>query len=75
MHLDHLRYRRYVDAYVDGELDDDLRVRVSDHVAICGMCGREAVLTVHVKHCLARRRGLTERAAERIRHWARRDLN
>jgi anti-sigma factor RsiW len=55
MHLDHLRYRRYLDAFIDGELDGELRQRVSDHVVECGMCGRDAVVTVHVKHSLARR--------------------
>ena len=75
MHLDHLRYRRYVDAYVDGELHDDLRERVDGHVAMCPMCSRAADLTVHVKHSLARRRGMTERAAKRIRRWARGELN
>ncbi|CAB4580498.1 MAG: zf-HC2 domain-containing protein [Actinomycetes bacterium] len=72
LRIDHLRYRRYVDAFVDGELDGGLRSRVADHVAECPMCGRYAELTVHVKHSLARRRGLTERAAERLRLWARR---
>jgi anti-sigma factor RsiW len=75
MHLDHLRYRRYIDAFVDGELDGDLRSRVSGHVAACPMCGRDAELTIHVKHSLARRRSFPERAADRMRHWARRDLS
>jgi anti-sigma factor RsiW len=73
--LEHLRYRRYVDAHVDGELAGDLAGKVADHVARCPMCGREAELTVHVKHSLARRRGLTELtelAAARMRHWVRR---
>ena len=75
MHLDHLRYRRYLDAFVDGELDGDLRSRASDHVAICPMCGRDAELTIHVKHSLARHPSFTERAADRMRRWARRDLS
>lgn len=75
MHLDHLRYRRYIDAFVDGELDRDLRSRVGDHVAICPMCGRDAELTIHVKHSLARHRSFPERAADRMRRWAHRDLS
>ncbi len=75
MHLDHLRYRRYLDAFVDGELDGDLRARVSGHVAVCPMCGRDAELTIHVKDSLARHRGLTERAADRLRRWARHDFS
>ena len=72
MHLDHLRYRRYLDAFVDGELNGGLQSRVSDHVADCPMCHRGAELTIHVKHSLARRRCLPARAAHRVRHWARR---
>lgn len=72
MRLDHLRYRRYLDAFVDGELDGDLRGRVAGHVAACPMCARDADVTVHVKHSLARHRGLTERAADRMRLWIRR---
>ena len=75
MHLDHLRYRRYIDAFVDGELDGDSRSRVSGHVAVCPMCGRDAELTIHVKHSLARHRGFTERAVDRMRRWARHDFS
>jgi anti-sigma factor RsiW len=72
LRIDHLRYRRFVDAFVDGELDGGLRRRVADHVAVCPMCSHDADLTVHVKHSLARRRDLTTRAAERLRRLARR---
>jgi anti-sigma factor RsiW len=71
MRLDHLRYRRYLDAFVDGELDGELRGHVAGHIASCPMCARDADLTVHVKVSLARRRGLTERAADRMRMWVR----
>ncbi|MCB9395962.1 MAG: zf-HC2 domain-containing protein [Acidimicrobiaceae bacterium] len=64
LRLAHHRYRRFVDAFVDGELDGDLRRRVGAHVAECPMCGRDAELTVHVKHSLARR-GLVERLRRR----------
>ncbi len=69
LRLDHLRYRRLVDAYVDGELDGELRLRVDDHVSVCPMCGREARMTVHVKHSLACRHGIPERAVDRMRRW------
>lgn len=75
MYLDHLRYRRYIDAFIDGELDGDLRNRVGDHVALCPMCDRDAGLTIHVKYSLACHRSLPERAADRLRRWARRDLS
>lgn len=55
MHLDHLRYRRYVDAYVDGELEGDLRRRVIAHLMDCERCGERAQLTVQLKYDLARR--------------------
>ena len=75
LHLDHLRYRRYIDAFVDGELNGELRSRVSGHVAVCPVCGRDAELTIHVKNSLARRRRYSERAAERVRRWAGHDLS
>jgi hypothetical protein len=65
MRIDHLRYGRYLDALVDGELDGGLRSRVADHVAACPMCGRDAVSTVRVKHSLARHRVLEECATPR----------
>jgi anti-sigma factor RsiW len=71
MQLDHIRYRRYVDAFVDGELDGSLRERVGRHLALCPMCGSEAELTIHLKRSLARRSSLGERSAERLRRWAR----
>jgi anti-sigma factor RsiW len=75
LHIDHFRNRRYLDAYVDGELTGGLAARVAGHVADCPMCGREQELTMHVKESLARRRRLTERAADRLRRWARRELS
>ena len=75
MHLDHLRCRRYLDAFVDGELDGDLRTRVGSHVAICPMCDRDAELTIHMKHSLACHRSFTVRAADRMRRWLYRDLS
>jgi len=75
MHLDHLRYRRHIDAFVDGELTADLRTRVGEHVAICPMCDRDAELTIHMKHSLACHCGFPEPAADRVRRWVYRDLS
>lgn len=69
MHLDHLRYRRYVDAFVDGELDGALRDRVAHHLAECPMCHDAALVTVRVKGSLAAQGGFAMRATERVRHW------
>ncbi|MGD9794354.1 MAG: zf-HC2 domain-containing protein [Acidimicrobiia bacterium] len=73
-HLEHFRYRRYLDAHVDGELSGPLRTRVADHVATCPMCGHRAELTLDMKNSLSRRRGRGGRAAENVRRWARRHL-
>ncbi len=62
MHLDHFLYRRYTDAFIDGELDKDLWSRVGEHVAVCGMCGRDAEVTIHMKHSLACQRRFPERS-------------
>lgn len=67
--IDHLRYRRYVDAYVDGELHGSLAARVARHVDGCPMCGPDAEVTVRIKHSLARRLSLPERAADLVGRW------
>jgi len=55
--IGHLRYRRYLDALVDGELaDPELDRRVARHVARCPMCGQAAHVTAVVKHRLSLRR-------------------
>ena len=46
--------------------------QVAAHMADGYAQGRDAELTVHVKHSLARHRGLTQRAADRMRLWVRR---
>ncbi len=70
--IDHLRYRRFVDAYVDGELHGALADRVARHVDTCPMCGPDAEVTVRIKHSLARRRTLPDRAADLVGRWRRR---
>jgi anti-sigma factor RsiW len=55
--VEHLRYRGYLDAHVDGELDDSrLAHAVVDHVTRCPMCDRAARTTMVVKHRLSLRR-------------------
>lgn len=73
--IDHLRYRRYLDAHVDDELTGGLATRIAIHVATCPMCEREAVVTVHIKDSFARLRNIIGRAENRIRHWNRTDPN
>lgn len=73
--IDHLRYRRHLDAHVDEELTGNLANRVAIHVAICPMCRREAELTVRIKRSLARIGSLTGRVGDRVRHWTRPNPN
>ena len=65
--LRHFRYRRYLDAFVDGELADDLVPRVTAHVTECRMCARDAELTEKVKQRLARWRGSNKQATTRVK--------
>mgnify|MGYP003407473124 CR=1 FL=1 len=62
MPIEHLRYQRYVDAFVDGELAGRRRARVAAHVAACPECSRAAGTTVHMKYSLARTAGFPRRA-------------
>jgi anti-sigma factor RsiW len=71
--LDHLRYRRYLDAFVDGELRGELSARVERHVTTCPMCLDSLDVTAHVKESLARRRRVRDRAARQLRRFTRRD--
>jgi anti-sigma factor RsiW len=54
--VEHLRYRRYLDAFVDGELTGGRARRVEAHVTACPMCLDRLDLTAHVKESLARPR-------------------
>jgi anti-sigma factor RsiW len=69
MHLDHFRYRRYVDAFVDGELGGTLRGRVERHIAQCPACEGDVEVTVHVKDSLARVGHGTVRVIRSGRRW------
>ncbi|MEJ7562587.1 MAG: hypothetical protein WKF45_08705 [Ilumatobacteraceae bacterium] len=65
--VEHLRYRGYLDAHVDGELDDSrLAHAVVDHVTRCPMCDRAARTTMVVKHRLSLRQFLPSHAANRV---------
>jgi anti-sigma factor RsiW len=65
--IEHMRYRRYLDAHVDGELDAELAGRVADHVENCPMCTGAANTTAVVKHRLSLRRLLPSHTAHRVR--------
>jgi anti-sigma factor RsiW len=64
--IEHMRYRRYLDAHVDGELGAELAGRVADHVANCPMCSGAANATALVKHRLSLRRFLPSHTAHRV---------
>jgi anti-sigma factor RsiW len=52
--VEHLRLRRHLDAYIDGEIvDRALSVRVGTHIARCPMCRAAARSTMLVKYRLA----------------------
>jgi len=52
----HLRYGRYLDAHVDGELRGAFAAAVREHVARCRMCGHASRTTMLIKQRLALRR-------------------
>lgn len=51
-HLEHLRYRRFLDASVDGKLTGEQARRVGAHVSACPRCARDEDLTIMVKRHL-----------------------
>jgi predicted anti-sigma-YlaC factor YlaD len=51
--VEHLRYRRFLDASVDGELTGEHAGRVRAHVATCPRCARDEDITIVVKRSLA----------------------
>jgi anti-sigma factor RsiW len=66
--IEHLRYRRFLDAHVDGELADPAHARrVADHVDGCPMCRDAARTTEVVKHRLSLRRFLPTHQRIRVR--------
>jgi anti-sigma factor RsiW len=75
MPIEHLRYQRYVDAFVDGELDGRRRDKVAAHIAACPQCSRDAGLTVNMKYSLARTRGIPRRAMAGITRMLRLRVN
>ena len=50
--LEHVRYRRFLDASIDGELVGDRADRVRAHVSSCPRCARDEDLTFVVKRRL-----------------------
>lgn len=66
--FEHLRYRRFLDAHVDGELTNPAQAgRVAAHVARCPMCGDAARTTAVLKHRLSLRRFLPTHTTTRVR--------
>ena len=51
-HFEHLRYRRFLDASLDGELTGEQARRVRAHVSVCPRCARDEDLTIVVKRRL-----------------------
>lgn len=51
-HFEHLRYGRFLDASVDGELTGEQARRVRAHVSACPRCARDEDLTIVVKRRL-----------------------
>lgn len=54
--LEHMRYRKLLDAHVDGELTGPRAAKVANHVSHCEMCRGAALITMVVKRRLALRR-------------------
>ena len=50
--LGHLRYRRYLDASIDGELTGEQARRVRAHLSMCPMCVRDEHTTLLAKRRL-----------------------
>lgn len=50
--IEHLRYRRYLDAATDDELTGEHARRVRAHVSACPMCTRDEELTIVIKRRL-----------------------
>jgi hypothetical protein len=65
MRIDHVRFRRFVDAHVDGELDGRLSRRVADHVVRCPVCVGTAQFTIVLKRHLSLRRLLPSHVTRR----------
>lgn len=50
--LEHLRYRRHLDAAIDGELAGEQARRVRAHVSSCPRCAQDEDLTLTIKRRL-----------------------
>ncbi len=70
--VEHLRARRIVDAWVDGELDPGAAERVDRHVHRCPRCHAAADAARRIKQSLRRRANRAPRpvAASRLRRFA-----
>jgi anti-sigma factor RsiW len=50
--IEHLRYRRYLDAALDDELSGHRARRVRAHMSACPLCARDEDLTIVIKRRL-----------------------
>lgn len=60
----------YLQAYLDGELDDRTVERVAAHLEVCRRCGLEAATYQSIKRALARRSAPPPDALIRLHHFA-----
>ncbi|MDA8354944.1 MAG: zf-HC2 domain-containing protein [Actinomycetota bacterium] len=70
--FEHRRLRQGVEAYLDGEADPALAVRVRRHLAECWSCSEDAEWLVLIKAVMARvgRRRPAELAVARLGRFA-----
>ena len=54
--IEHVRFRRYLDATIDDELAAPFVYRVRAHMAACAMCTKDEATTRVMKHRLAKLR-------------------
>lgn len=55
LRVQHVRFRHYVDAHVDAELQPRLATILEGHIAQCAPCAAVADVTVLIKRRLSRR--------------------
>jgi anti-sigma factor RsiW len=68
--IGHRRWRKAIDAYVDGELDPDVRAQVAAHVRRCWWCSEDVELTGMIKASLRQRRRVIPLSVARLRRFA-----
>lgn len=66
----HLRWRKAIDAYADGELNPQLLAGMAAHVRRCWRCSRDVELTGMIKASLRQRRRAVPLPVARLRRFA-----